>query len=104
MVGNRGDSLDNGVNGNGRDDEEGFNNASQSAPFFGLVDQVNPIHCRIEVRRSLKAAPQTRPAGAYLLHEPQAGGAGDGADPGVHLFFVLEEVAKGGLTEDAIDG
>ena len=25
----------NGVNGNGRDDEEGFSNASQSAPSFG---------------------------------------------------------------------
>jgi hypothetical protein len=81
----------------------GFNNANQSA-ILRLVDRLNPIHCRIEVLRSLKAAPQTQPAGAYLLHEAQAGGAGDGADPGVHLFFVLEEVAKGGLTEDAIDG
>jgi len=30
--------------------------------------------------------------------------AGDGAHPGVHLFFVLQEVAQGGLAQHLVDG
>ena len=97
MFGNREIFWKNRVNGNGRDDEGGLTTLVRAGhPSAGGPGE--------SVQRSLKAAPQTRPAGAYLLREPQADRAGDGADPGVHLFFVLEEVAKRGLTEDVIDG
>src|SRR5579871_927844 len=39
----------------------------------------------------------------WLLQQTEAAGAGDGADPGVHFFFVLQEVAEGGFAEDVVN-
>ena len=36
-------------------------------------------------------------AAPQLLDGVEAFGGGDGADPGVHFFFVLEKVAEGGF-------
>ena len=39
-----------------------------------------------------------------LLNKLEAVGAGDRADPGVHVFFVLHQVAEGGFAEHLVYG
>src|ERR1039458_698408 len=38
------------------------------------------------------------------LNHVQAPGAGDGPHPGIHLFFVLQQIAQSGFTEHLVHG